>query len=71
MSERISLWMGSLAGRVLELRDREEGQTLVEYSLVIALVAVVAIATLYAIGTDINTIFTDVKNAMDSAVSSA
>ena len=32
---------------------REEGQALVEYTLILALVSIVAIATLTALGTDI------------------
>lgn len=35
------------------LRNREEGQALVEYALILALVSVVAIATLQALGTGI------------------
>jgi pilus assembly protein Flp/PilA len=35
------------------LRDREEGQALVEYALILALISVVAIAALEAIGTGV------------------
>ena len=35
------------------VREREEGQALVEYALILALVSVVAIATLQALGTGI------------------
>jgi pilus assembly protein Flp/PilA len=38
---------------IAEQRDREEGQALVEYALILALVSVVAIAALEALGTGI------------------
>jgi pilus assembly protein Flp/PilA len=40
-------------GLLQSLRDREEGQALVEYSLILALVSVVAIAALTSIGNDV------------------
>ena len=57
MFAKLHLW---LAG----LRDREEGQALVEYALILALVSVVAIALLEAIGTNIQTVLTDVRDAL-------
>jgi pilus assembly protein Flp/PilA len=42
-----------LMGLLQSLRDREEGQALVEYSLILALVSVVAIAALTSIGDDV------------------
>jgi pilus assembly protein Flp/PilA len=42
-----------LMGLLQSLRDREEGQALVEYSLILALVSVVAIAALTSIGNDV------------------
>ena len=38
---------------VKAVREEEEGQALVEYALILALVSVVAIATLQALGTGI------------------
>ena len=38
---------------VKSVRDREEGQALVEYALILALVSVVAIGVLQALGTGI------------------
>jgi pilus assembly protein Flp/PilA len=43
MFGRLHLWLASL-------RDREEGQALVEYALILALVSIVAIGALTAIG---------------------
>jgi pilus assembly protein Flp/PilA len=42
------------------VRDREEGQALVEYALILALVSVAAIAGLTLLGGNINTMLTNV-----------
>jgi pilus assembly protein Flp/PilA len=46
------------------LRSREEGQAMVEYALILALVSVVAITTLTLIGTNVNNIFQSVADAL-------
>jgi pilus assembly protein Flp/PilA len=46
MFGKLHLWLASL-------RDREEGQALVEYALILALVSIVAIAALEALGTNV------------------
>ncbi len=43
-------------------RGRERGQGLVEYALIIALVAVVVIATLILLGPQIASIFKNINN---------
>ena len=43
---------------------REEGQAMVEYALILALVSVVAIGTLTAIGTNVDAIFAAVRDAL-------
>jgi pilus assembly protein Flp/PilA len=48
--------------------EREDGQALVEYALILALVAVAAIATLEAVGTSVNDIFTEISSTLDSAL---
>ena len=37
----------------VSLRDREEGQALAEYALILALIAVVAVVALTALGTNV------------------
>ena len=48
--------------------DREEGQALVEYALILGLISVVTIALLSLIGTDVSTILSKVEAALSSAV---
>jgi Flp pilus assembly pilin Flp len=46
---------------------REEGQALVEYSLILALVSVAAIVLLTLVGTEVNTVLTKVTTALKGA----
>jgi pilus assembly protein Flp/PilA len=46
---------------------REEGQTLVEYGLIIALIAVALIVVLGLVTGSLKTIFSDVSNALNGA----
>jgi Flp pilus assembly pilin Flp len=46
---------------------REEGQALVEYTLILALVSIVAIGLLTSIGGDIETVLEKVKTALEGA----
>jgi pilus assembly protein Flp/PilA len=47
-----------------ELRDREDGQALVEYALLLALVAIVSIAVLTVLGTKVSHIFSKISNSV-------
>jgi pilus assembly protein Flp/PilA len=46
--------------------EREEGQALVEYALILALIAVVTIAVLQAIGVNVSTILNKVSTSLSS-----
>jgi pilus assembly protein Flp/PilA len=48
-------------------RDREEGQALVEYALILALVSVVSITVLTALGTNVAARLGDVSTALTGA----
>ena len=50
------------------IRDREEGQALVEYALILALLPVVAIAALTAIGTSVVAKLTEVVTSLGGTV---
>jgi pilus assembly protein Flp/PilA len=56
-----SLW---LAAR--ERMAREEGQALVEYALILALVSIVSILVLQALGLDIKGVFQRVETAVSN-----
>jgi Flp pilus assembly pilin Flp len=51
------------------IRD-DDGQDIIEYSLLAAFISIVAYAILSGIGTDVNTIYTNVRSATTSAVAS-
>jgi pilus assembly protein Flp/PilA len=54
----------SLAGRAFLLlstvREREEGQAMVEYALIIFLVSIVSIAVLTTLGTKVSSVFNEI-----------
>jgi pilus assembly protein Flp/PilA len=52
----------------LALRNREEGQAMVEYALILGLVSVVSILALTAIGTNVNAIFGSIRDALAGAL---
>jgi pilus assembly protein Flp/PilA len=69
--EKMVLLQARAHGAYLALRarlDREEGQALVEYALILALIAVLSIAVLQALGVNVSRIF-DKVNTQLSAVS--
>jgi pilus assembly protein Flp/PilA len=49
------------------LVNREEGQDMVEYALLAALISIVAIAIIVLIGPYLKDLFQDVVNGLDSA----
>jgi pilus assembly protein Flp/PilA len=49
---------------VARLRRDDEGQTLVEYALILALVSIVAIGALALLGAKIDSVLTTVTNAL-------
>jgi len=49
------------------LTNREEGQDMVEYALLAALISIVAIAIIVLVGPYLKDLFQDVVNALDGA----
>ena len=47
--------------------QREDGQALVEYTLILALISVVAITLLTAVGTDVKSVLTTVTTELGKA----
>jgi pilus assembly protein Flp/PilA len=57
-------FVGRLALAGSALRNGEEGQALVEYALLLSLIAVVSIGVLTALGTNVSTIFSGINSAL-------
>ncbi len=57
---RASLWL-----RLQDVRDREEGQGMVEYALILALVSVAAIVVLGFLGVDVDAALDTVETGID------
>jgi pilus assembly protein Flp/PilA len=59
----LKVWTSELIARFSNVRD-EEGQALVEYGLILALVSVVAIAVLTLLGSGVTSTLQSVVNAL-------
>jgi pilus assembly protein Flp/PilA len=53
-----------LQSAIFAFRNREDGQALVEYALILALVSVVAIGSLTLLGTNVNAVLSQIANAV-------
>jgi pilus assembly protein Flp/PilA len=62
------LWNSSLLHRLLVLLNSQEGQDLVEYALVVALVAFGATAALQTLGSGLNSAFTTISTTLASSL---
>ena len=63
------LLQAKVTGAYLALRDRlerQEGQALVEYALILALIAVLSIAILQALGVNVSRIFNKVNTQLSA-----
>lgn len=54
--------------RIQDLRDREEGQDLVEYALVVALIAFSAVTSMKALSSGISTAFSKISTTLSSNI---
>lgn len=55
-------------GRFFSHLPREEGQALVEYGLIIALIALVVIGVLTTVGTDVSSVFSSIGTSLGGAL---
>ncbi len=62
--------MQTLLAERLDRRD-DKGATLVEYGLLVGLIAIVSIAVITTLGTSIKGIFTTIATAVDGAAAKA
>ena len=60
--------MTELLLKVKAFWNREEGQGLVEYSLILVLVSIVAIGALAAIGTNVTTVLQTIADTLTNAL---
>ena len=60
----MNAFLANLYLRALAVRDREEGQAMAEYGIIIALVAVLLIATLIVFKNALISTFTDISNSL-------
>jgi Flp pilus assembly pilin Flp len=65
MIDRASIWVLT---HVWELRDREDGQAVAEYGVLLALILIAAIAAITLLGGQISGAFTSVKNSLSAAI---
>lgn len=66
MLSNLYLRLQELAARAQErLSDREEGQGLVEYALILVLIAVVVIVILSVVGRQVNNVFSNISNGLN------
>ena len=63
--------MRKLLNKVQQFRKDEDGAALVEYVIILGLILAVSLVVLGSIGTNANTIFTAVNNAMAAAAAAA
>ncbi len=57
----------SLREKIARLAEREEGQDMIEYALLAALIAIAAIAVIILVGPQLKNLFQDVVNGLASA----
>jgi pilus assembly protein Flp/PilA len=60
----VALLRSTLSGS--ERRDDERGQGLVEYGLILVLIAIVVIVVVSAVGHQVNNVFSNVSNGLSS-----
>ena len=58
--QRINLWVGELITRARTIRDAE-GQAMIEYALILALVSVAAVTILSTLGVSVSSIFDQIN----------
>jgi pilus assembly protein Flp/PilA len=56
---------------LLEFLREEEGQDLIEYALLVALISLVCVAALTTAGSQVNTIFENIKNRLTTAAANS
>lgn len=71
MIERLSLLIGRVATLSLDDLKREDGQTTVEYAVVLVLVVLMAIAVFGVLSTGVQSVMTSIANQITSLIPSS
>jgi pilus assembly protein Flp/PilA len=61
---KIQNWFNRMVARAAGATVREEGQAMVEYGLILALIAIAVVATVLLIGGQLNTVFTGILDKL-------
>ena len=64
----MNIKLRTLCLRLRDLMSGEDGQDLIEYALVVALIAFAATASMQTIAMDINNVFVSIDNNLTSAI---
>lgn len=59
--------MSNILSHLKAFAKADDGATMVEYGLLVALIAVIAVATVFGLGTGIKTAFENVDKCIDAA----
>ena len=57
-----------MLGKLVQFFKNDEAATAIEYSLIAALLAIAAIASMQAVATSVSTNFSDIASGVDAAV---
>ena len=67
MTSLVIYWQTAIRDHLNRVLNREEGQDMIEYALLAALISIVAIAIIVLIGPYLKNLFQDVVNGLGSA----
>jgi pilus assembly protein Flp/PilA len=67
MTSLVTYWQTIIRDRLDTFLNREEGQDMIEYALLAALISIVAIAIIVLVGPYLKDLFQDVVNGLGSA----
>jgi len=62
--DALTSFVARLQTAFADLREREEGQGMVEYALILALVAIASVAILTTLGGQVANVFSQISNAL-------
>ena len=62
------MWLFKLQFKIKDLFDRVDGQDLVEYALVVALIAFGAVTAMKGLGTEINVAFKTISSNLSTSL---